>query len=217
MTANHLSLASALVSTMQMLAERGLNTGAAGNASVRLDHGLLITPSAVPAAQLTSTAMVELDWSGSPRGTLRPSSEWQLHRDIYRARPEVGAVVHTHSPYATAVACTRRSIPPFHYMVARLGGPDVRCGDYATFGTAALSAMTVAALEGRRGCLLANHGQVAVGRDLDEALATALELETLAQHYLLAVAAGGPVLLTPVEMDAALERFKDYRPGLVQP
>jgi L-fuculose-phosphate aldolase len=209
----------ALLQAMRLLGERGLNVGAAGNASVRAAEGLLITPSAVPVERLAPGLMVRLGAQGevlAPAG-VRPSSEWRLHRDIYAARPEVGAIVHTHSPAATGIACARRDIPPFHYMVARLGGSDVRCGRYATFGTQALSDAAVAALAGRRACLLANHGQVALGRDLTEALATALELEALAEHYLLALAAGGPVLLSAAEMEEALARFADYRPGLIEP
>jgi L-fuculose-phosphate aldolase len=209
----------ALLQAMRLLGERGLNVGAAGNASVRAAEGLLITPSAVPVEQLSPGLMVRLGAQGevlTPAGG-RPSSEWRLHRDIYAARPEVGAIVHTHSPAATGIACARRDIPPFHYMVARLGGSDVRCGRYATFGTQALSDAAVAALAGRRACLLANHGQVALGRDLTEALATALELEALAEHYLLALAAGGAVLLSAAEMEEALARFADYRPGLIEP
>jgi L-fuculose-phosphate aldolase len=209
--------AQALLQAMQVLGERGLNVGAAGNASVRLADGLLITPSAVPAERLTAAAMVRLDADGVVIGaaTCQPSSEWRMHRDIYRARPEVGAVVHTHSPCATGVACARRDIPPFHYMVARIGGRDVRCSRYATFGTQALSDAAVEALLGRRACLLANHGQIAIGRDLAEALATALEVEALAQQFLHALTAGGPVLLTEAEMHEALERFRSYRPGLI--
>jgi len=206
-----------LLRSMRLLAARGLNVGAAGNASVRTRGGLLITPSAVPVERLSTTAMVLLDADGTvlePSGG-RPSSEWRMHRDIYAARPEVGAVVHTHSPHATGVACARRDLPPFHYMVARLGGSDVRCARYATFGTQALSDAAIEALVGRRACLLANHGQVALGGDLEEALATAFELESLAQQFLLALAAGDPVLLSAAEMGEALERFGGYRPGLI--
>jgi L-fuculose-phosphate aldolase len=210
--------AESLLQAMRVLGERGLNVGAAGNASVRCGEGLLITPSAVPAERLTAAAMVQLDGDGTvvePAGA-RPSSEWRMHRDIYLARPEVGAIVHTHSPCATGLACARREIPPFHYMVARLGGGNVRCSAYATFGTQALSDAALVALAGRRGCLLANHGQIALGRDLEEALATALEIETLAQHFLHALAAGGPVLLSADEMQEAIERFASYRPGLIE-
>jgi len=212
-----IAAAEELLRSMRILVERGLNVGAAGNASIRIPDGLLVTPSAVPAERLAPELMVHLDQQGEVLAPLggRPSSEWRMHRDIYAARPEVGAIVHTHSPAATGVACTRQDIPAFHYMVARLGGSDVRCGSYATFGTQALSDAALAALAGRRACLLANHGQVALGRDLPEALATALELEALAQHFLFALAAGGPVLLTAAEMAEALARFTDYRPGLL--
>ena len=135
-----------------------------------------------------------------------------MHRDIYRARPEVGAVVHAHPPYATALAMARRPIPAAHYMVAAFGGAEVPCAPYAMFGTAALSAVAVEALAGRTACLLANHGCLALGRDLAEAMACAVELETLAQHYLLSLAVG-PVLLSRREISDALAGFAAYRGG----
>lgn len=204
-----------LVEAMQELARRGLNVGAAGNASVRRPHGFEITPSAVATENLSAALLVECDLRGSPMGHGKPSSEWRLHRDLYLARPEIGAIVHCHSPFATALACTGRDIPAFHYMVARLGGADVRCGAYALFGSEALSSIAVAAIHERRGCLLANHGQLAVGHDLTEALATAIELESLAHCYGLALAMGGVRLLSPQEMQEAIDQFMDYRPGLL--
>ena len=133
-----------------------------------------------------------------------------MHLDVYRARPEAGAVVHVHSPYATALSCHRRGIPAFHYMVAAAGGADIRCADYATFGTQALSDAMLLAMEGRRACLLANHGQIAFGPSLDKALWLAGEVETLARQYLLALGIGGPTLLDDAEMDRVLELFRTY-------
>ena len=126
--------------------------------------------------------MVALGWDGAVReGRLKPSSEWRFHRDILAARPEAGgAVVHVHSPHATALACLRQRIPPFHYMVALAGGDDVPVADYATFGTQALSDHVLAALEGRRACLLANHGLITTGSDLEGAVSLAREVESLA-------------------------------------
>lgn len=188
----------------------GLNRGAEGNVSLRLGVGFLITPSGLPNDTLQAEQMVYMDLEGGWQGPLKPSSEWRIHRDIYRARVEVAAVVHAHSPHAVSLACLRRPIPPFHYMVAAAGGRDIPCADYATFGTEALSANVLAALTGRRACLMANHGQVALGRTLDEALGLAEIVEELAAQYWRACLMGTPVLLTETEMDEVLVRFADY-------
>jgi len=201
----------ALCDAMHVLAQAGLNTGSAGNASVRHAAGFLITPSAVKPLHLRAAAIVAMDDDGNPLDpSQRPSSEWRFHRDIYRARADAGAVVHVHSPYATALACQRRDIPAFHYMVARAGGDSVRCAAYATFGTQALSDAALAALDGRRTCLLANHGMICVGATLERALDLTMEIEALARHYVLASASGEVVLLSPQEITDALERFKTY-------
>lgn len=203
-----------LLQTMQALARDGLNTGASGNASLRLPTGMLITPSGVPCEQLAPEQMVAMRLNGAAEGTWRPSSEWHLHAAIYRARPDVQAVVHCHSRSATALASCRRELPPFHYMLAMLGGP-VRCAEYALFGSEALAQACVTALGERHACLLANHGQIATGVSLAQALTRAQLLESLAGSYLDALAAGGPVLLNERELADATERFKDY--GLPQP
>jgi len=188
----------------------GLNRGAEGNVSLRLGAGLLITPSGLPNDTLQADQMVYVDLEGGWQGPLKPSSEWRIHRDIYRARPEARAVVHAHSPHAVSLACLRRPIPPFHYMVAAAGGHDIPCADYATFGTDALSHNVLAALSQRRACLMANHGQIAYGASLEEALRLAEIVEELAAQYWRACIMGMPVLLTGAEMDAVLARFADY-------
>ncbi len=187
-----------------------LNTGTAGNVSVRLDGGMLITPSGMPSTICTPADMVEVAADGSAQGRLAPSSEWRMHRDIYRNRPEAGAIVHTHAPFATALACQRIGIPPFHYMVARFGGKDVRCAGYATFGTQALSDRILDALETRNACLIANHGMAVFGHDLDHALSLAIEFEALCEQYWRTLQLGTPVLLSDVEMAEVAERFKWY-------
>lgn len=204
----------ALVAAYRDLIAGGLSQGTSGNVSLRQGAAMLITPSAVPAAAMRAAdvARMTVAGEGAWQGPAKPSSEWRMHRDIYRARPEVGAVVHMHSPYATALAMARRAIPAAHYMVAAFGGSDVRCSEYATFGTAELSAAAVAALAGRSGCLLANHGALALGASLEEAMWRAGELEALARQYLLALAAG-PVLLSAGEMADALAAFGAYRAG----
>ena len=202
-----------LVAAMQDLARRGLNEGTAGNMAVRTDAGFLVTPSGVPADALEPGQMVLLDDSGAHlEGRLRPTSEWRFHQAILAHRPEVGAVVHCHSPHATALACLRWRIPAFHYMVALAGGDDIPLADYALFGTDKLSQAVQAALADRWACLLANHGQIAIGRDLEEAVALAQEVEALARQYLLACQAGEPVLLTGEEMAAVRQRFQGYGP-----
>jgi L-fuculose-phosphate aldolase len=203
----------------------GLSRGTSGNISVRAGGGMLITPSAIPWQELRPEQLVELALDSEtpepePRDAVSggapappPSSEWRLHAAILRARPDVGAVVHAHPPFATALSCLRRPIPPFHYMIAAAGGDDIPCASYATFGTAALARDTADALRQRDACLLANHGIVAVGRDLAEALWLAGEVETLAEQYCNARQVGEPVLLTSAEMTEALEAFAAYRQG----
>lgn len=203
-------LRTALVEAARQSVRLGLNSGAAGNLSARLDDGLLITPSGLPNDRLTADHMVYLDMAGQALGDLKPSSEWRIHRDLYRARPEAQAVVHAHSPYAVSLACLRRPIPAFHYMVAIAGGKDIRCAEYATFGTQALSDAVLDALAERRACLMANHGLVAVGKTLANALALAAQVEELAAQYWRAALLGDPVLLDDAEMDEVLARFREY-------
>ena len=206
--------AQALIRAAREMAARGLAVGTSGNVSLRTQGGILITPSAVPYGALTPEMIPLLRPDGSFEGRFRPSSEWRFHLDIYLSRPEVGGVVHHHAPYCTALSMARRAIPPCHYMVTRFGGGDVRCADYALFGTAELSTAVLRALEGRRACLMANHGALAVGQDVDAALAAASELEVLAQQYLLSLQAGGPVLLSDQEIQDAQDQFATtYRPN----
>lgn len=190
---------------------RGLNQGSSGNLSLRVPGGLLITPSARDMDTLRAEHIVPLDMAGNAPAGRRPSSEWRFHRDIYAAFPEANAVAHAHSPFAVALSCLRRSLPPFHYMVALAGGDDIRCARYATFGTQALSDAVLEALQGRRACLLANHGLLAWGADLDDALALALEVEALCAQFTRACQLGEPVLLSGAEMAEVIARFHDYR------
>lgn len=200
----------ALLAAARRLAETGLNSGSAGNLSVRTAGGFLITPSGIAPEELTADMMVPMTLDGDHSGPWPPSSEWRFHRDLYRTRPEAGAVIHCHSPAATALACHRRDLPPFHYMILRFGGPDVRCARYARFGTQALSDAVLEALSGRRACLMANHGMLVCGRDLPQALALAQELETLCEHYLRARTLGEPVHLTDEEIAEAQEAIAGY-------
>lgn len=208
-----LQLRQSIVEKCRWLNASGLNQGTSGNISVRLGDDMLITPSGIPYETMTAemiAAMPIVGDDGSYRGPLKPSSEWRIHLDILRARPDAGAVVHTHSTYATALAIARRGIPACHYMVAAFGGGDVRCSGYARFGTKELSDAALAALEGRNGCLLANHGMITVGPTLEKAMYLAVELETLAKQYWLSLQIGGPVLLTEREIQDALAGFASY-------
>jgi L-fuculose-phosphate aldolase len=205
-----------LVAAARRLQALGLNQGTAGNLSLRLPDGLLITPSSLPAERMDPEDPVELDGQGRVRQAApgrQPSSEWRLHADLLRSRPEVRAVVHCHSIRATALACHSRGIPAFHYMVVQAGGADIRCAPYATFGGQELSDRALEALRDRRACLLAHHGQVTLGRDLDQAVALALEVETLAHMYLEASRLGEPPLLDAAEMERVAARMADLHYG----
>ncbi|HLX27881.1 MAG TPA: class II aldolase/adducin family protein [Casimicrobiaceae bacterium] len=203
-----------MIETARMMNALAINRGTSGNVSARIDHGFLVTPSALDYDKTRPEDIVAIDIADNTIGRRSPSSEWRFHRDIYAARTEVDAIVHTHAPFATTIACLDRGIPPFHYMVAAAGGTDIRCAPYATFGTQSLSDAAVRALEGRRACLLAHHGMIAVGASLDAALALAVEVETLAQMYWQALAVGEPRLLDEAEMREVVERFAGYRPQI---
>ncbi|MGE0385725.1 MAG: class II aldolase/adducin family protein [Gammaproteobacteria bacterium] len=200
-----------IVELARRLGPGGLSQGKTGNLSCRDGGGFLITPTGVRYEVLTPAMIVAMDMEGAAAaGALVPSSEWRFHRDIYLARPDIGAIVHVHSPYATALACANRSIPAFHYMVAVAGGDSIPLAPYATFGTQALSDHVVRALRERLACLLANHGMIAAGADLDAAFERAEAIEELARHYWLALQAGTPVVLGEAQMQDVLERFKTY-------
>jgi L-fuculose-phosphate aldolase len=209
-----------LLAAARRLSALGLNQGTAGNLSLRLNDGLLITPSSLSSERMGLDDLVELDAHGRVLRAApgrRPSSEWRLHADILRSRPEVQAVVHCHSIRATALACHGSGIPPFHYMVVQAGGADIRCAPYATFGGQELSDGALAALGGRRACLLAHHGQVTLGRDLDQALQLAVEVETLAHMYLETRRLGEPPLLDAAEMARVAERMAELHYGAADP
>lgn len=204
-----------LLATARSMVSSGLNAGTAGNASVRCARGFLITPTGRDYDDCSAADMALVAMDGSWQGPFAPSSEWRFHRDIFAAHPEAGAVLHAHSSFATALACHRRTIPAFHYMIARFGGDDIRCAPYATFGTQALSDGALAALEGRSACLLANHGMLVFGADLRRTLALAIEFETLCEHYWRACQLGTPSILSEAEMAEVMIRFTTY--GKPQP
>ena len=203
-----------LIATAREMNRSGLNRGTSGNLSVRSGEGMLITPSGLPYDTLGEDDIVYLEDGGGEQlnspGLRKPSSEWRIHRDVYRARPDALAILHAHPAHSMALACLRRPLPAFHYMVAVAGGRDIRCAEYATFGSQALSDHVLQALENRRACLMANHGIIALAGDLAGALSLALEIEQLACSYLQCLAAGEPVLLDDAEMDRVLAKFKTY-------
>jgi len=204
------SLRQKIIDTCLGMNRLGINQGVAGNVSARFGDGLLITPSGIPYDRLTPADIVFLNRDGKPQGKRPPSSEWRFHYDILQNRADAGAVLHAHSPYCTSLACLGREIPAFHYMIAVAGGDSIRCAPYTTFGTQELSDHALAALEGRKACLLANHGMICIERELESVLALALEVETLARQYCQALQLGEPNILSADEMRRVLEKFKTY-------
>ncbi len=209
-TGAYARLRRALIETCRAMNRIGINQGKAGNVSVRIPEGLLITPSGVAYDRMKPDDIVVIDAKGQPLGGGKPSSEWRFHVDICRSRADVGAVLHAHPPFCTALACLEMDIPAFHYMVAVAGGDSIRCAPYATFGTQALSDNALRALDGRQACLLANHGMICVAEGIDAALDLAVEVETLAQQYWRALQIGTPRTLPPDEMRTVLEKFRTY-------
>lgn len=209
----------ALIAACRELTRRGLTHGTSGNVSLRRDERrFFISPTGMAYEALEPDDIALMHADGRWFGRRRPSSEWRFHRDILHSRPDVGAIVHTHSLKATALACAGRAIPAFHYMVALAGGHDIRCAPYFTFGTQELSDAAVAALDGRRACLLANHGVIALGADLPAALAMAGEVENLAAQYCAALAVGAVRILDDGEMRRMVEKFRSYgRPDAADP
>ena len=208
--ADDLVLREQLVAIVRRLDSLGLNRGSTGNVSVRGSAGgYWVTPTGM-GAEIGADDLVWMGADGSVRGAWQPSSEAPFHRAVYQARADLQAVVHTHSVHATALACLRRSLPAFHYMVAVAGGDSIRCAPYATFGTQALSNHAVRALRGRRACLLANHGLIVLGESPAAALALAIEVEFLARQYCLSLLMGIPRILSKREMRVVLEKFKTY-------
>lgn len=199
-----------IIATARKMNALGINRGKSGNVSARVTGGLLITPTGLEYDSTRPADIVAMTLAGKVRGARVPSSEWRFHRDIYASRRDAGAIVHAHAAFATTLACFGRGIPAFHYMIAAAGGPDIRCAPYATFGTQELSHHALRALRGRRACLLANHGLIAIGASLAAALALAVEVEALAEQYWRALQLGRPKLLSRAEMTRVLEKFRTY-------
>jgi len=199
-----------LIETALAMNASGINQGMSGNLSIRMDGGFLITPSGMNYSELTPEDIVAINLDGEWGGSIKPSSEWRFHRDIYRYRADAQAILHAHPVYCSTLACLGRPIPAFHYMVAVAGGRDIRCAAYATFGTQELSDEVLTALIDRKACLMANHGLLCLERDLSRALALAIEIEHLAHVYHQCLAAGGPVIIGDEEMETILEKYQHY-------
>ena len=222
MTSN--SLRRSLIETVCAMNAKGINQGTSGNASVRVENGYLITPSGIPYEDISIEDIVlkEIDGPASSLNGLRkPSSEWRFHEDIYKARNDVDAIVHTHGKAVMTIACLNKDVPPIHYMIGVVGGNNIRCAPYRTFATQELSDVAVNALRNRKACLLANHGQIAVGGSLAQALSMAEEVETLCEVYWRTLMVGGAVTLSKENMDEALVKFnkgygtaKQFSPSL---
>ena len=211
MDQDELDLRRRIIGQCRWMNDEGLNQGTSGNISARFGDRMLITPTSVAydALEPEMLASMPLAGHGAWEGPLKPSTEWRFHLDVLRARPDANAVVHTHATYCTALAITRRGIPPVHYMIAAFGG-DIRCADYATFGTEELSKAALRALDGRNGCLLANHGMIVFGPNLDRAMWLAVELETLARQYFNTLMIGGAAVLSPAQIDEAARGMRGY-------
>jgi len=203
----------AIIDTCLAMNRLGINQGSSGNLSVRHGDGFLITPSSLPYDETQPQDIVAMGFDGAYEGERRPSSEWRFHRDILAARADVNVVLHSHATFATVLAVHGRAIPSFHYMVAQAGGDSIRCAPYATFGTQELSDNALAALEGRRACLLANHGLIVLGGDLKGTLALAVEVETLARQYVYALMLGQPAILPPDEIERVAEKMRRMKYG----
>ena len=209
--AGRADLRTMVIAACHELARRGLTYGTSGNVSVRCDERrFLVSPTGMDYEVLQAADVPLMDLDGRWFGRRRPSSEWRFHRDIFNSRHDVSAIVHTHSPRATALACTGRGIPAFHYMVAVAGGSDIRCAPYYAFGTQELSDAALAALKDRKACLLANHGVIATGADLAGALLLAGEVENLALQYSVALSLGEVRILDETEMCRVIEKFRTY-------
>jgi L-fuculose-phosphate aldolase len=208
--AKEFAIRQSIVDACRGMTRLGVNQGTAGNISLRWHDGFFITPSGLPYDDMTPDDIVFMNMDGGYEHELAASSEWRFHRDILAEREEVNAVVHAHPIYCTAFAMCHMEIPAAHYMIAAAGGPTIRCARYESYGTPELSAAVLEALQDRAGALLANHGMIATGPDLREALWLAVELETLAKQYAVALQIGTPHLLSDQEIAKTVEKFKDY-------
>ena len=202
-----------MVDICRRMNSSGINQGTAGNLSARTERGFLITPTSLPYERMQPDDLVEMDFDGTYAGRHRPSSEWRFHRDILRARTDINVVLHCHSVYATTLAIHHKTIPSFHYMTGVAGGTTIRCAKYATYGTQALSDHALEALQDRLACLLGQHGQISLGKDLEKALWLAIEVETISRLYVQALTIGDPPILPDDEMARVIQQMRQMSYG----
>lgn len=210
MTNDERALRTELIEACRNMNKLGINKGTAGNISVRHGDGFLISPTGIPYDKLQPEHVVAMSWDATYEGEVQPSSEWRFHRDILRARPDLNAVVHTHSTQATALSVMGRDIPAIHYVIAAAGGSSIRCAPYELFGTQELADQVVIALKDRRACLMAHHGVITGHVNIARALALAVTVEELATQYLLCLPIGEPPVLSEAQIAEVLIKFKTY-------
>jgi L-fuculose-phosphate aldolase len=201
---------SEIINFAKLIDNSGLNRGTSGNLSHRFKDGFFITPSAIKSGELKNKDIVFIDKNCGYHHQLKPSSEWQLHHEIYK-NFKVNAVIHTHSTYSSAFSCLQKNLPAFHYMIAIFGGENVRCARYETFGTKKLANAAIKALVGRNACLLANHGLISTNNNLSSAYDIVIELEEMCKQYLVATKMGKLKLLSKEEMVSVIKKFKSYK------
>ncbi|WP_103173649.1 L-fuculose-phosphate aldolase [Paracoccus sp. SY] len=210
MTNEERALRSEVIESCRSMNRLGINKGTSGNISVRYGDGFLISPTGIPYDKLQPEHVVAMNWDATYEGEVQPSSEWRFHRDILKARPDLNAVVHTHSTHATALSILGRDIPAIHYVIAAAGGSTIRCAPYELFGTQELADQVIVALKDRRACLMAHHGVIAAHVNIARALALAVTVEELAKQYLLCLPLGEPPALSDEQIAEVLVKFKTY-------
>ena len=207
MKSERLDLCNEIINTCIKMESSGINQGTSGNVSVRYNNGFLITPTSLPYNEMSPEDIVEMDWNGEYLGR-QPSSEWRFHRDILKNRDHINVVLHCHSINATAVACHKKNIPAFHYIVGLAGGKDIKCADYATFGTQELSNNVLVALKDRLACLLSQHGMICLGKTFKDAFSLGCEVEAISKMYVKALSIGNTPILSDQEMDKVIKQME---------
>ena len=205
------SISRKIIETYKKHLDIGLNIGSEGNISIRENQKIHITPSGIDIKNLREEHISIVDLNGIKKNKIKPSSEVDLHLMLYQQREDVGAVVHCHSDWASILSCLRKNILQFHYMVAEFGGKDIKCAEYATFGTKKLAKNVIKAIKNRKGCLLANHGQICIGKNLEEASHLSIALEKLSKQYFFCLLSKKYKMLTDNDMKEVLESFSEYK------
>ena len=200
-----------IIKSLKELEEKNLNIGSEGNVSIRSEKGFYISPSAIHPDKLKISDIPYISFEGKQTGGKKPSSEWMMHLLIYRERSDIKAITHSHSMWSTSLSCLRKKIPSFHYMVAEFGGNDIKCSKYATFGTNLLAKNVLLALNERKGCLMANHGQLTTGKSIEESISLCESLEKLSKQFFLCKLTGQVKLLNKKEMKEVIHLFRNYK------